>query len=145
HDRVRGAAARLAARARRRTGPGGGQLQGATRPLQDLAPRPAGHSVAGDEAVTVYFIGAGPGAADLLTLRAARIIAAAPGVLYAGSLVPPEALAAARADARLVDTRDLDLDAITAELVSADRAGHDVARLHSGDPSIFSPLAAQAR
>jgi precorrin-4/cobalt-precorrin-4 C11-methyltransferase len=95
--------------------------------------------------VTVYFIGAGPGAADLLTLRAARIIAAAPVVLYAGSLVPPEALAAAREDARLVDTRDLDLDAITAELVSAHRAGHDVARLHSGDPSIFSAVAEQAR
>lgn len=95
--------------------------------------------------MTVYFIGAGPGAADLLTLRAARIIAAAPVVLYAGSLVPPEALAAARADARLVDTRDLDLDAITAELASADRSGHDVARLHSGDPSIFSAVAEQAR
>lgn len=95
--------------------------------------------------MTVHFIGAGPGAADLITLRAQRLIAAAPLVLYAGSLVPPEVLADARADARLVDTANLDLDAITAELVSAHRAGHDVARLHSGDPSIYSAVAEQAR
>lgn len=95
--------------------------------------------------MTVYFIGAGPGAPDLLTVRAQRLIAAAPVVLYAGSLVPPEVLADARADARLVDTARLDLDAICAELVSAHRAGHDVARLHSGDPSIFSAVAEQAR
>lgn len=95
--------------------------------------------------MTVYFIGAGPGAADLLTLRAQRVIAAVPVVLYAGSLVPTEVLAGTRPDARLVDTRDLDLDTITAELVSAHRAGHDVARLHSGDPSIFSAVAEQAR
>ena len=95
--------------------------------------------------MTVHFIGAGPGAADLLTLRAQRIIAAAPVVVYAGSLVPPEVLAGTRADARLVDSKDLDLDAITAELVSAHRAGQDVARLHSGDPSIFSAVAEQAR
>jgi precorrin-4/cobalt-precorrin-4 C11-methyltransferase len=95
--------------------------------------------------MTVHFIGAGPGAADLLTLRAQRLIEAAPVVLYAGSLVPTEVLAGTRPDARLVDTRDLDLDAITAELVSAHRAGHDVARLHSGDPSIFSAVAEQAR
>lgn len=95
--------------------------------------------------MTVYFIGAGPGAADLLTLRAHRVIAAVPVVLYAGSLVPPQVLAGTRPDARLVDTRDLDLDTITAELVSAHRAGQDVARLHSGDPSIFSAVAEQAR
>jgi precorrin-4/cobalt-precorrin-4 C11-methyltransferase len=95
--------------------------------------------------MTVYFIGAGPGAADLLTVRARRIIAAAPVVVYAGSLVPPEVVAEAGKDARLVDTQDLDLGAITAELVSADRANHDVARLHSGDPSIFSAVAEQAR
>src|SRR5262249_22052835 len=71
--------------------------------------------------------------------------AAAPVVLYAGSLVPPEVLAETSPGARLVDTRDLDLDAITAELVSAHRAGHDVARLHSGDPSIFSAVAEQTR
>jgi precorrin-4/cobalt-precorrin-4 C11-methyltransferase len=95
--------------------------------------------------MTVHFIGAGPGAADLLTLRAQRLIESVPVVLYAGSLVPPEVLAGTRPDARLVDTKDLDLDAITAELVSAHRAGHDVARLHSGDPSIFSAVAEQAR
>jgi precorrin-4/cobalt-precorrin-4 C11-methyltransferase len=101
--------------------------------------------VAGDATVTVYFVGAGPGAADLLTIRAGRLIAAAAVLLYAGSLVPPEVLAGARPDARLVDTADLDLDAITAELVAAHRAGLDVVRLHSGDPSIFSAVAEQAR
>jgi precorrin-4/cobalt-precorrin-4 C11-methyltransferase len=101
--------------------------------------------MAGNQAVTVHFIGAGPGAADLLTLRAHRIVASAAVVLYAGSLVPADVLAGTRPDARLVDTRDLDLDTITAELVSAHRAGHDVARLHSGDPSIFSAVAEQAR
>ena len=95
--------------------------------------------------MTVSFIGAGPGAADLLTMRAHRLIAAAPVVLYAGSLVPGEMLAAARPDARLVDTANLDLDAITTELVTAHKAGHDVARLHSGDPSVFSAVAEQAR
>jgi precorrin-4/cobalt-precorrin-4 C11-methyltransferase len=95
--------------------------------------------------VTVHFIGAGPGALDLLTMRAHRIIAAAPVVVYAGSLVPAEVLAGARPDARLLDSSDLDLDAIAAELVSAHQAGHDVARLHSGDPSIFSAVAEQAR
>jgi precorrin-4/cobalt-precorrin-4 C11-methyltransferase len=95
--------------------------------------------------VTVHFIGAGPGAADLLTLRAQRIIETAPVILYAGSLVPPEVLASASPAARLVDTRDLDLDAIIAELVSAHQTGRDVARLHSGDPSIFSAVAEQAR
>jgi precorrin-4/cobalt-precorrin-4 C11-methyltransferase len=95
--------------------------------------------------VTVYFVGAGPGAADLLTVRALRLIESAPVILYAGSLVPAEVLAAARPGARLVNTADLDLDAITAELVAADRAGHDVVRLHSGDPSIFSAVAEQAR
>ena len=95
--------------------------------------------------MTVHFVGAGPGAADLLTVRAQRLIAAVPVVLYAGSLVPPEVLAGARKDARLVDTAQLDLDAITAELVTAHREGHDVARLHSGDPSVFSAVAEQAR
>ena len=95
--------------------------------------------------MTVHFIGAGPGAADLLTVRAQRIIATAPVVLYAGSLVPPEVLAGTRPDARLVDSSGLDLDTIIAELVSAHRSGQDVARLHSGDPSIFSAVAEQAR
>jgi precorrin-4/cobalt-precorrin-4 C11-methyltransferase len=95
--------------------------------------------------MTVYFVGAGPGAADLLTIRALRLIEAAPVILYAGSLVPAEVLAAARPDARLVDTAELDLAAITAELLAADRDGQDVVRLHSGDPSIFSAVAEQAR
>jgi precorrin-4/cobalt-precorrin-4 C11-methyltransferase len=93
----------------------------------------------------VHFIGSGPGAADLVTVRAARLIAACPVVLYAGALVPRELLDTARPDARLVDTADLDLDAITAELVAAHGAGHDVARLHSGDPSIYSAMAEQMR
>jgi precorrin-4/cobalt-precorrin-4 C11-methyltransferase len=93
----------------------------------------------------IHFIGAGPGAADLVTVRAARLIAACPVILYAGALVPRELLDTARPDARLVDTANLDLDAITAELVAAHAAGHDVARLHSGDPSIYSAMAEQMR
>src|ERR671928_1021790 len=95
--------------------------------------------------MTVHFVGAGPGAADLVTVRAARLIASCPVVLYAGALVPRELLATARPDARLVDTADLDLDAITAELVAAHEAGLDVARLHSGDPSVYSAMAEQMR
>ncbi|UTI64118.1 precorrin-4 C(11)-methyltransferase [Paraconexibacter antarcticus] len=95
--------------------------------------------------MTVHFIGAGPGAPDLLTLRAARLIAAAPVVLYAGALVPPEVLAHAPADAKVVDTQHLDLDAIVAEYEAAHAAGHDVARLHSGDLSIYSAAAEQMR
>ena len=95
--------------------------------------------------MTVHFIGAGPGAADLVTVRAARLIAAAPVCLYAGALVPRELIATAPAGARLVDTADLDLDQITAELVAAHEAGLDVARLHSGDPSVYSAMAEQMR
>ena len=95
--------------------------------------------------MTVHFIGAGPGAADLVTLRAARIIASAPVCLYAGALVPRELLDTAPAGARLVDTADLDLDQITAELLAAHEAGLDVARLHSGDPSVYSAMAEQMR
>src|SRR3954453_12182551 len=90
-------------------------------------------------------MGAGPGAADLVTVRAARLIAAAPVILYAGALVPRELLDSARPDARLVDPADLGLDAITAELVGAHEAGLDVARLRSGDPSVYSALAEQIR
>jgi precorrin-4/cobalt-precorrin-4 C11-methyltransferase len=93
----------------------------------------------------IHFIGAGPGAADLVTVRAARLIAACPVILYAGALVPRELLDTARPDARLVDTANLDLDAITAELVAAHAAGHDVTRLHSGDPSVYSAMAEQMR
>ena len=95
--------------------------------------------------MVVHFIGAGPGAPDLITVRAARIIAAAPVCLYAGALVPRELLDTAPAGARLVDTAELDLDQITAELVAAHEAGLDVARLHSGDPSVYSAMAEQMR
>jgi precorrin-4/cobalt-precorrin-4 C11-methyltransferase len=95
--------------------------------------------------MTVYFIGAGPGAADLITVRGARTLASCGVCLYAGSLVPRELLAECPPDARLVDTAQLDLDAITAEVVRAHEEGHDVARLHSGDPSVFSAVAEQMR
>jgi len=95
--------------------------------------------------MTVYFIGAGPGAADLVTVRAQRIIAASPVCLYAGSLVPQELLAECPEGARVIDTARLSLDEIVALLIEADTVGQDVARLHSGDPSIFSAVAEQVR
>ncbi|GAA0206958.1 precorrin-4 C(11)-methyltransferase [Saccharothrix mutabilis subsp. mutabilis] len=95
--------------------------------------------------MTVHFIGAGPGAADLLTLRAVRLLESSPVCLYAGALVPVEVLSHCPPDARLVDTANLDLDQITAELSAAHAAGHDVARLHSGDPSVYSAMAEQMR
>lgn len=95
--------------------------------------------------MTVHFIGAGPGAADLITVRGQRLLAAAPVCLYAGSLVPRELLDVCPPGARLVDTANLDLDRIVGEMVDATRAGHDVARLHSGDPSVFSAVAEQMR
>jgi precorrin-4/cobalt-precorrin-4 C11-methyltransferase len=95
--------------------------------------------------VTVHFIGAGPGAPDLLTLRAQRLIASCPVCVYAGALVPREVLAHAPADARLIDSQHLDLDGIVAELRAAHERGEDVARLHSGDPSIYSAAAEQMR
>ncbi|GAA4591140.1 precorrin-4/cobalt-precorrin-4 C11-methyltransferase [Actinoplanes octamycinicus] len=95
--------------------------------------------------MTVHFIGAGPGAADLITLRGHRLLGAAPVCLYAGSLVPAELLAACPPGARLVDTANLTLDEIIAEMVAATGRGEDVARLHSGDPSVFSAVAEQMR
>jgi precorrin-4/cobalt-precorrin-4 C11-methyltransferase len=95
--------------------------------------------------VTVHFIGAGPGAPDLLTLRGRDLIAACPVCLYAGALVPPEILAHAPAGARIVDTQDLTLDEIVAEFERAHAEDHDVARLHSGDLSIYSAAAEQMR
>jgi precorrin-4/cobalt-precorrin-4 C11-methyltransferase len=95
--------------------------------------------------MTVHFIGAGPGAADLITLRAQRLIAACSVCVYAGALVPEEVLAHAPVGARLIDTQHLDLDAIIAELVVAHERGQDVARLQSGDLSIYSAVAEQAR
>jgi precorrin-4/cobalt-precorrin-4 C11-methyltransferase len=98
-----------------------------------------------ERVVSVHFIGAGPGAADLLTLRAVALLESSPVCLYAGSLVPAEMLAHCAPGTRLVDTAGLTLEDIVAEYVAADRAGHDVARLCSGDPSIFSAMAEQMR
>jgi precorrin-4/cobalt-precorrin-4 C11-methyltransferase len=95
--------------------------------------------------MTVHFIGAGPGAADLITVRGRDLIARCPVCLYAGSIVPRELLAYCPPGARIVDTAPLSLDEIEAECVAADGAGHDVARLQSGDLSIFSALAEQLR
>ncbi len=95
--------------------------------------------------MTVHFIGAGPGAPDLITLRGLRLIEAAPVVLYAGSLVPAEIVSAAADDARVIDTAPLNLDQIIAEIVAADEGGHDVARVHSGDPSLYGAIAEQMR
>ncbi len=95
--------------------------------------------------MTVHFIGAGPGAADLITLRGRDLLAACDVCLYAGSIVPKAMLAHCRQGARLVDTAPLSLDEIEAEYVAANAAGHDVARLHSGDLSIYSAVAEQIR
>ncbi|MCJ2084032.1 precorrin-4 C(11)-methyltransferase [Methylobacterium sp. J-090] len=95
--------------------------------------------------MTVHFIGAGPGAADLITVRGRDLIARCPVCLHAGSLVAPEILGWCPPGARIVDTAPLDLDAIVAECTAANAAGLDVARLHSGDLSIWSALAEQTR
>lgn len=95
--------------------------------------------------MTIHFIGAGPGAADLLTLRGRDILARCPVCLYAGSLVAPEILAHCPGGARIVDTAPLSLDAIIAEMQAADEAGQEVARLHSGDLSIWSAVGEQTR
>jgi precorrin-4/cobalt-precorrin-4 C11-methyltransferase len=95
--------------------------------------------------MTVHFIGAGPGAPDLLTLRGRDLIASSPVCLYAGALVPPEILAHAPEGARVIDTQDLTLDQIVAEFAAAHDRRQDVARLHSGDLSIYSAAAEQMR
>jgi precorrin-4/cobalt-precorrin-4 C11-methyltransferase len=95
--------------------------------------------------MTVHFVGAGPGAPDLLTLRGRDRIAACPVCLYAGSLVPEEVIAHAPADARVVNTAPLTLDEIMAEIEQAHAAGQDVARLHSGDLSVYSAMGEQVR
>jgi len=95
--------------------------------------------------MTVHFVGAGPGAADLLTLRAARLLESADVVLYAGTYIEQEVLDHASPGARLVDTQHLDLDRITAELVEASTAGLSVVRLCSGDPSLYSAITEQTR
>ena len=95
--------------------------------------------------MTVHFIGAGPGAADLITVRGRDLIARCPVCLYAGSIIPRDLLRHCPPGARIVDTAPLSLDEIEAEFVSAHAAGHDVARLQSGDLSIYSALAEQLR
>jgi precorrin-4/cobalt-precorrin-4 C11-methyltransferase len=95
--------------------------------------------------VTVHFVGAGPGAADLITVRAQRLLGQCAVCLYAGSLVPAEVLAHCPPDARLIDTAGLTLDEIVAAMTAADAAGLDVVRLCSGDPAVFSAVAEQAR
>jgi precorrin-4/cobalt-precorrin-4 C11-methyltransferase len=95
--------------------------------------------------MTVYFIGAGPGAADLITVRGQRLLSRCPVCLYAGSIMPDDLLALCPPDARVIDTGPLTLEQIVAELSEAHAAGLDVARLHSGDPSIYSALAEQCR
>ena len=95
--------------------------------------------------MTVHFIGAGPGAADLITLRGLKLIQSCPVCLYAGSLVPEEIVKAAPEGARVVDTAPLHLDEIIAEMEAAHAKGHDVARVHSGDPSLYGAIAEQMR
>jgi precorrin-4/cobalt-precorrin-4 C11-methyltransferase len=95
--------------------------------------------------MTVHFIGAGPGAPDLITVRGLNLIRAAGVVLYAGSLVPQAVIAEARRDARVIDTAPLHLDEIIAAMRRAHAERHDVARVHSGDPSLYGAIAEQMR
>jgi precorrin-4/cobalt-precorrin-4 C11-methyltransferase len=95
--------------------------------------------------MTVHFIGAGPGAPDLITVRGLNLIRRCPVCLYAGSLVPAEVVAEAPDGARVIDTAPLHLDQIIAEMAQAHGLGQDVARVHSGDPSLYGAIAEQMR
>lgn len=95
--------------------------------------------------MTVYFIGAGPGAPDLITLRGQRLIENCPTCLYAGSLVPAEIVAAAPEGALVMDTAPMHLDQIIEQMEQANARGEDVARVHSGDPSLYGAVAEQMR
>jgi precorrin-4/cobalt-precorrin-4 C11-methyltransferase len=95
--------------------------------------------------MTVHFIGAGPGAPDLITLRGLRLIERCPVCLYAGSLVPPEVVAAAPPGARVIDTAPLTLDEIVAEMALSAREGLEIARVHSGDISLYGAVGEQMR
>lgn len=95
--------------------------------------------------MTVHFIGAGPGAPDLITVRGLKLIQSCRVCLYAGSLVPAEVVASAPQGARVIDTAPLTLDEILGEIEAAHAAGHDVARVHSGDPSLYGAIAEQMR
>jgi precorrin-4/cobalt-precorrin-4 C11-methyltransferase len=94
--------------------------------------------------MTVFFIGAGPGDPELITVKGQRLVRTCPVILYAGSLVPPAVLEGHRAH-QVVDTAPLTLDEIVALLESAHRQGHDVARVHSGDPSLYGAIGEQIR
>ncbi len=95
--------------------------------------------------MTVHFIGAGPGASDLITVRGLKLIQSCPVCLYAGSLVPEELVKAAPVGARVIDTAPLHLDQIIDEMKAAHGQGQDVARVHSGDPSVYGAIAEQMR
>ena len=95
--------------------------------------------------MTVHFIGAGPGDPDLITVRGRDLIAGCPVMLYAGSLVPPAIVALAPKDALVIDTAPLTLDDIIAHMQAAQARGQDVARVHSGDPSLYGAIAEQMR
>lgn len=95
--------------------------------------------------MTVYFIGAGPGDPDLITVKGLRLIQNCPVCLYAGSLVPEASVAAAPEGARVLDTAPMTLDEIMAEIEAAHARGQDVARVHSGDPSLYGAIAEQIR
>lgn len=95
--------------------------------------------------MTVYFIGAGPGAPDLITVRGLRLIERCPVCLFAGSLVPEEIVHAAPKGARVMDTASMHLDQIIEEIAAAHARDEDVARVHSGDPSIYGATAEQMR
>jgi len=110
-----------------------------------MAAGDADHAMDLVETVTVHFIGAGPGAADLITLRGRDLIARCPVCLFAGSIVPPEMLGWCPPGARIIDTAPLSLDEIEAAFTEAHDRGEDVARLHSGDLSIYSAVAEQLR
>src|SRR5262245_50279477 len=95
--------------------------------------------------MTVYFIGAGPGDPELLTIKGRKLIERCPVCLYAGSLVPAEVVACAPAGARVIDTASLHLDQIIGLMQEAHAAGQDLARVHSGDPALYGAIAEQMR
>ena len=122
-----------------------GIWQGEAFSLARKPPHPPSHNRLIGQKMTVFFIGAGPGDPELLTLKAARVIGDCPGCLYAGSLVPTEVVACAPKDAQVMDTAPMTLDETHAVIQQAHAAGQDVARVHSGDPSLYGAIAEQIR
>ena len=120
-------------------------IERANRRLSRLESGAGSRPVDVGQPLTVHFVGAGPGAADLITLRAAALLAKADVVLYPGTYLDHDVLTHCRQHATLVDTQSLDLDAIMSHLVEAHRGGQDVVRLVSGDPSVYSALTEQTR